>query len=55
MMLYGSVLALSGNIGLVIEMDEMTGMYVGLGFMLLVVVLLLYTTETAINKKFGKD
>ena len=55
MMLYGGVFALSGIIGLVIKTDEMTGMYVGLGLMFLVVVLLLYSTETAINKKFGKD
>ena len=55
MMLYGGVFALSGIIGLVIKTDEMTGMYIGLGFMFLVVVLLLYSTETAINKKFGKD
>jgi hypothetical protein len=48
----GLLLALVGLIGLIYHPDEKTGMIIGFGFLILMVIALLIRVESAIKNKF---
>ena len=51
----GFILTLSSLIGLVFDLNENTGIVIGLGFMLIAIIVLLIRIEKAIKIKFGND
>ena len=51
----GLLLALFGLIGLIYHPNEKTGMILGMGFLISMVVLILIRVELAIKKKFKKS
>ncbi len=51
----GSILTLSGLIGLFLNPDGKTGMFIGLGLMMMMVVILFFRVERAIKKKFNNQ
>ena len=55
MMKLGFVLALTGLFGFLFEPQEMVGMIIGLGLMILMVILLIVRVESAIKKKFEEN
>jgi len=51
----GGILTLSGLMGLFINPDAKTGMFIGLGLMIIMVIILLFRVESAIKKKFNNQ
>jgi len=51
----GGILTLSGLMGLFINPDAKTGMFIGLGLMIIMVIILLFRVESAIRKKFNNQ
>jgi len=55
LMIYlGTGLMFLSVIGLVVNIDESTGGFISMGEILLVIIILIYKTESAIKQKFGK-
>lgn len=48
----GLLLTLVGSIGLICHPDEKTGMILGLGFLILMIIVLLIRVESALKNKF---
>jgi uncharacterized membrane protein len=55
MMIGGGVLTLTCLLSLFVKVDEMTGMFLGLGLMILMIIIVLFSTEKAMKEKFGRD
>ena len=51
----GGILTLCGFMGLFFNPDGKTGMFIGLGLMIIMAIILLFRVESAIKKKFNNQ